>query len=151
MMQEEMRDYALDFGGAFFCIALSKGANQVVHVDKMDWPKGYAIVIPLGDFEGGDIILPTLDYAIPLKPGQILGFLAAFIPHYCTALEAVKPRTQEKKMQKTVRPEVAREPERYVATLFTDRDLAMKTRNLLLEMQVSVTDLNFDLNTSWLR
>jgi hypothetical protein len=94
----------------------------------MDWPKGYAFVIACGDYEGGDTVLPTLEYTVPLKPGQILGMLAGFLPHCCGASTGT----------------------RYVLTLFTDKGIAKKTSDVLLELGLKVAEIDFDLNTSWL-
>jgi hypothetical protein len=123
-----MRPLALDFGGTGYCVAISKGYSGYIHVDRMDWPKGYAFVIPCGDYEGGDTILPTLEYTVPLQPGQILGMLAGFLPHCCG--QSKGPR--------------------YVLTLFTDKGIAKKTSDVLLEMGLKVSEINFDLNTPWL-
>jgi hypothetical protein len=125
---DAMRPLALDFGGTGYCVAISKGYSGYIHVDRMDWPKGYAFVIPCGDYEGGDTILPTLEYTVPLQPGQILGMLAGFLPHCCGRSKGP----------------------RYVLTLFTDKGIAKKTSDILLEMGFKVSEINFDLNTPWL-
>ncbi|PVF91793.1 hypothetical protein CPB86DRAFT_671741, partial [Serendipita vermifera] len=78
----EIADRNADFGGAFFCIALSKGHSDNIHLDGTDHTKSYAFIMPLGNFEGGDIMLPTLGLSIPIKPGQLLAVTASFLPHY---------------------------------------------------------------------
>ena len=125
---EAMQSLALDFGGAWYCVAVSKGYSGFIHVDRMDWPKGYAFVVPCGQYEGGDNVLPTLEYTIPIKPGQILGFLAAFLPHCCSKTTGSQ----------------------YVLTLFADRSIAKKTSDIMLELGFGVSELDFDLNTPWL-
>jgi hypothetical protein len=116
-----MREHAVDFGGVFFCIALSIGHSDHVHMDNTDFRKSYAFIMPLGDFEGGDTVLPTLGLSIPVCPGQLLAITASFLPHYISAVSGV----------------------RYVATFFTDQFTAVRTRDVLLQMGCSVSQLSF--------
>ncbi|PVF92230.1 hypothetical protein CPB86DRAFT_673599, partial [Serendipita vermifera] len=86
LLEKEMWDHAADFGGAFFCVALSKGHSTNVHMDNTDFRKAYAWIMPLGTFTGGDTVLPTLGLSIPVQPGQLLAITASFIPHYISSI-----------------------------------------------------------------
>jgi hypothetical protein len=118
---EKLSEHAVDFGGSFFCIALSKGHSNNIHLDNTDHKKSYAFIMPLGDFTGGDTLLPTLGLSIPVKPGQLLAITASFLPHYISAVTGP----------------------RYVATFFTDLFIGARTRDVLLQMGYPVSDLNF--------
>ncbi|CAG8630895.1 9120_t:CDS:10, partial [Acaulospora colombiana] len=112
---DELADNVADFGGAFFCMALSKGHSDNIHLDGTDHTKSYAFIIPLGEFTGGDLVLPTLHLSIPVRPGQILAVTASFLPHYISTVSGT----------------------RYAATLFTDKFLASRMRDVLLKMGIS--------------
>jgi hypothetical protein len=116
-----MSEHAADFGGAFFCIALSKGHSDCIHLDNTDHRKSYTFIMPLGDFTGGDTVLPTLGLLIPVQTGQLLAITASFLPHYISKVSGT----------------------RYVATFFADLFIGARTRDVLLQMGHSVSDLNF--------
>lgn len=124
LQHQALHDWALDNGPAFFCIALTQGSSDFLHIDRTDWTNSYAFVVPFGEFTGGEAILPTLGLSIPLQPGQYLAFNASFLPHYCAQLKGV----------------------RYVATFFTDRGMAAKTCDVLLMLGLTVSQLNFNLD-----
>jgi hypothetical protein len=121
LLERETWDHAVDFGGAFFCVALSKGHSDKVHMDNTDFRKAYAWIIPLGDFEGGDTVLPTLGLSIPVRPGQLLAITASFLPHYIAAISGV----------------------RYVVTCFSDHFVGCWTRDILIQMGYAVSELDF--------
>jgi hypothetical protein len=118
------REWPLDFGGAFFCLAVARGNSFGIHTDKTDNTKSYAFVIPLGDFIGGDGGLPHMRLLVPLCTGQVMMFAASYIPHYITNVDS---------------------GHRYVITAFTDKFTAIRTRDLLLSLRVRVDALNFKL------
>lgn len=103
-------------------MALSRGHSYGIHTDRTDNSKSYAFVIPLGEFTGGDLVLPSIGYSVPVRPGQILAFTASLLPHY------VKEVTGW----------------RYAITAFTDRFTAVRMRNILLALGIKATALNFE-------
>jgi hypothetical protein len=44
------------------------------HIDRDDDKYGFCWLIPLGDWEGGDVIFPQLNIRVKLKPENILAF-----------------------------------------------------------------------------
>jgi hypothetical protein len=72
----------MDFESAFTTVAVAEGSSELVHIDRND--HGITWVLPLGDFEGGNIVTPQEEANIPLRPGELLGFSANTLAHYCT-------------------------------------------------------------------
>jgi hypothetical protein len=118
---EDYKEWPIDFGGSFFCLALTHGSSSGIHTDRTDHTKSYAFVIPLGDFEGGDMETPSIGYRVPLRTGQILAFAASFLPHYVHHATGI----------------------RHSITAFTDKFTAIRTRDIMLSLGVSVAELNF--------
>lgn len=71
----------LDFGGAFFTVAVKEGSSERVHIDFNDDVKNVAFVVPFGDFMGADLCLPQLNTRIPISPGQAIAFDAKLLAH----------------------------------------------------------------------
>jgi hypothetical protein len=74
----------LQFGGAFFTVAVKEGSSEVVHLDFNDDPNNISWVVPLGDWEGGEFCLPQLGIKIPIRPGQVLAAMTRILAH-CSA------------------------------------------------------------------
>lgn len=105
----------------FYCVAVGKGYSFRTHIDSTDNVKSYAFVVPFGEFDGGDLILPSRGLSVPVKSGQFLAVTASFLPHYVSQTIGT----------------------RYALTLFTDEFIAGKARNAMLQMGLHVSDLNF--------
>jgi hypothetical protein len=65
--------------------------------------------------------LPTLRHAVPVKEGQILAVTASFLPHRIAQVSG----------------------HRYAATFFTDKFCGARSRDVLLQMGLSVSDIHF--------
>jgi len=118
---DNLKEWSVDFGGSFFCIAISKGYSNFVHTDATDHCKSYAIVVPFGDFTGGDFSLPSRGISVPVAPGQFLAVTASFLPH--CVMETIGTR--------------------YALTFFTEENVATKARDVLIQLGLKVSDLNF--------
>lgn len=66
----------------FYCVAVGKGYSGRTHIDSTDHVKSYAFVVPFGEFEGGNLVLPSRGASIPVLPGQFVAVTASFLPHY---------------------------------------------------------------------
>jgi predicted 2-oxoglutarate/Fe(II)-dependent dioxygenase YbiX len=75
----------LDFYGAFFTFAIKEGTSEIFHVDWNDDLDSITWLIPLGDWEGGELVLPQkgIERRIPIRPGDVFGFMARTLVH-CT-------------------------------------------------------------------
>ncbi|KAF9491164.1 hypothetical protein BDN71DRAFT_1453371 [Pleurotus eryngii] len=63
----------LDFGGAFFTVAIKVGSSECWHIDWNDDRCGsIAWVVPIGEFTGGDFCSPQLLTHISICRGQVL-------------------------------------------------------------------------------
>jgi hypothetical protein len=51
------------------------------HIDRDDDKYGFCWLVPLGEWEGGDLIFPQLNVRIKLKPGNILAFRSNLLVH----------------------------------------------------------------------
>jgi hypothetical protein len=51
------------------------------HIDRDDDQYGFCWLVPLGEWEGGDLIFPQLNVRIKLKPGNILAFRSNLLVH----------------------------------------------------------------------
>jgi hypothetical protein len=120
--KHNLKNWVLDFGGMFYCVAVGKGHSYNTHTDVTDFVKSYAIVMPFGDFEGGDLILLSRGLGVPVRSGQFLAVAASFLPHYVA--DTIGPR--------------------YCLTMFTDKFIATKTRDVMVQMGLTVSDLNFE-------
>ena len=84
LAEEFKKRPALQFGGAFFTVAIKEGSSEVIHLDFNDDPNGISWIVPLGDWEGGEFCLPQLGIKIPIRSGQILGAMTRILAH-CSA------------------------------------------------------------------
>ena len=75
---------AFDFESTFTTVAMVEGCSERVHVDAND--QGITWVLPLGNWEGANFMIPQLDLEILVKSGQLLGFSANLLAHYCTPI-----------------------------------------------------------------
>ncbi|KJA16329.1 hypothetical protein HYPSUDRAFT_58275 [Hypholoma sublateritium FD-334 SS-4] len=71
----------LDFGGAFFTVAVKEGSSERIHIDFNDDIKNVAFVVPFGDFTGADLCLPQLNTRVPISAGQVVAFDAKLLAH----------------------------------------------------------------------
>ncbi|KAF7426580.1 hypothetical protein PC9H_008949 [Pleurotus ostreatus] len=72
----------LDFGGAFFTVAIKVGSSEHWHVDRNDDRGGsIAWVVPVGEFTGGDFCSPQPPTRIAVRRGQVLGVQARRLIH----------------------------------------------------------------------
>ena len=71
----------LDFGGAFFTVAVKEGSSEIVHIDFNDDCKNVAFVVPFGDFKGADLCVPQLNTRVPVSPGQVVAFNSKLLAH----------------------------------------------------------------------
>ncbi|KIJ47386.1 hypothetical protein M422DRAFT_81818, partial [Sphaerobolus stellatus SS14] len=79
---------ALDFGGLCLTIAIKEGGAQFPHLDWLDHPQVYAIVICIGPgWEGGQLVFPQLRRAIPTSPGQVLLFQSRRLAHFTSPVK----------------------------------------------------------------
>jgi hypothetical protein len=76
----------LDFGGAFFAVAVKEGSSGLVHIDWHDWHAIWAFVFAIGDWEGGEFWAPELGIKIPTRPGQVFAILAHVVAHFSAPL-----------------------------------------------------------------
>ena len=51
------------------------------HIDRDDDKYGFCWLVPLGDWEGGDVIFPQLNIRVKLKPENILAFRSNLLIH----------------------------------------------------------------------
>lgn len=75
---------ALDFGSAFTTIAVVEGSSDRIHIDAND--HGVTWILPLGDWTGATLVIPQLKLELELHSGQLLGFSANLLAHYCTPI-----------------------------------------------------------------
>ncbi|KAF8325960.1 hypothetical protein F5887DRAFT_881134 [Amanita rubescens] len=73
---------AIDFEGAFTTVAVLEGSSEKIHIDAND--HGITWILPLGEWTGGTFVIPQLEMEIDVYPGQLLGFSANILAHYCT-------------------------------------------------------------------
>ncbi|KAF8667673.1 hypothetical protein AX14_006321 [Amanita brunnescens Koide BX004] len=72
---------ALNFEDAFTTVAVKEGSSEHVHIDRND--QGITWVLPIGEWEGGNMVFPQLGLEVPLRAGELLGFKASLLAH-CT-------------------------------------------------------------------
>lgn len=51
------------------------------HIDRHDDKYGFCWLVPLGEWEGGDLIFPQLKVRVKLKPRNILAFRSNLLVH----------------------------------------------------------------------
>ncbi|KAJ3965022.1 hypothetical protein EV361DRAFT_811353 [Lentinula raphanica] len=62
----------LDFGGAFFAVAIKTGCSERDHLDWSDDKQGLTWVSGVGDWEGADLRALETGYQYPLRPGEAI-------------------------------------------------------------------------------
>lgn len=62
----------LDFGGAFFAVAVKIGCSERDHLDWTDDPEGLTWVSGVGDWEGADLRAIETGWQFPVQPGDVL-------------------------------------------------------------------------------
>jgi hypothetical protein len=67
--------------GIFPMIAINYNIISNYHWDKSDTSNGLCCLIPLGDFQGGDLYFPQLHVRVPLQPGQVVAFNSHYLLH----------------------------------------------------------------------
>lgn len=104
ILAKQLRDRpALDFGGAFFVVAVKEGSSERIHLDFNDDEHGVSWVVPFGDqWEGGAFCAPQLEKKIPVGPGQALGGMTRLLAHCGTPVTSGR---------------------RVILTLFSDKNL----------------------------
>jgi hypothetical protein len=75
---------------AWHCLAFRQGHAHVEHIDLNDDLHQFTIIFVLGNFTGGDLILPQLRIRIPLKPGQILFLRTRYVVHYASDYQGIR-------------------------------------------------------------
>lgn len=90
-MQEKLDDPLnqaeyVDFGGAFFTVAIKEGCSERLHVDFNDHPFSLTWMVPLGTWTGGDFLGPQFGEVIPVRSGQMLGVMTKVIAHCGTPI-----------------------------------------------------------------
>ncbi|KAG2128501.1 hypothetical protein BD769DRAFT_1288804, partial [Suillus cothurnatus] len=82
---ESLAKPVLDFFGAFVTFAIKEGTSEIYHVDWNDDLDSITWLIPLGDWEGGELVLPQkgLERRISIQPGDVFGFMVHTLVH-CT-------------------------------------------------------------------
>ncbi|KAF8327494.1 hypothetical protein F5887DRAFT_924784 [Amanita rubescens] len=69
---KEQKKTALDFESAFTTVAVMEGSSDRVHVDAND--HGISWILPLGDWEGGRLVIPQLKMEVEVHAGQLPGY-----------------------------------------------------------------------------
>jgi hypothetical protein len=67
--------------GIFPMIAINFNTLSNYHWDKLDAPNCLCCLIPLGDFQGGELYFPQLHTLIPLQPGKVVAFSSHYLLH----------------------------------------------------------------------
>ena len=67
--------------GIFLMIAINFNIASDYHWDHNDEPNGLCFLVPLGDFEGGELCFPEFQIVIPLQPGQVVTFASRLLFH----------------------------------------------------------------------
>ncbi|KAF8220630.1 hypothetical protein L208DRAFT_1332732 [Tricholoma matsutake] len=75
---------ALDYGRAFFAIAVKEGTSEKIHIDWNDGKNTITWLGAVGDWEGAEFAMPQLGIIVPFRPGQVLGVMASVIAHFTT-------------------------------------------------------------------
>ncbi|KAF8330978.1 hypothetical protein F5887DRAFT_922898 [Amanita rubescens] len=70
---------ALDFESAFTTVAVKEGSSDHIHIDKND--QGITWVLPIGEWEGGNMVIPQLGLEIPNNNNEILCAAASIEVH----------------------------------------------------------------------
>ncbi|KAJ3725175.1 hypothetical protein C8R42DRAFT_555831, partial [Lentinula raphanica] len=62
----------LDFGGAFFAVAIKTGCSEKDHLDWSDDKQGLTWVSGVGEWEGADLRALETGFQYPLQPGEAI-------------------------------------------------------------------------------
>ncbi|KAJ3755616.1 hypothetical protein EV360DRAFT_49434 [Lentinula raphanica] len=62
----------LDFGGAFFAVAIKTGSSEIDHLDWSDDKYGLTWVSGVGDWQGADLKAMETGWQFPLQPGDAI-------------------------------------------------------------------------------
>ncbi|KAF8350838.1 hypothetical protein F5887DRAFT_865952, partial [Amanita rubescens] len=82
---EFINDYQeMDFNGAFTMVSVTNGVSDIMHTDRNDG--GLTWVLPIGEWEGGDLCFPQFGITIPIKQGKAIAFQANFLAHMSSLL-----------------------------------------------------------------
>jgi hypothetical protein len=73
---------SLDFENVFTTIAVKEGSSSEIHIDRNN--QGITWVLPIGDWEGRNMVIKHLGKEVPIRPGELLGFRANLLAHYST-------------------------------------------------------------------
>lgn len=77
---------SVDFGGAFFTLAMKEGSSERLHIDFNDHPHSLTWLVPFGDWTGRDFVVPQLGEVVPVRPGQMLGVMTRILLHCGTPI-----------------------------------------------------------------
>lgn len=77
---------SVDFGGAFFTVAIKEGSSEHIHIDFNDHLHSLTWLVPLRDYSGGDFLAPQLGEAIPVLPGDVFGAMTRSLGHCGTPI-----------------------------------------------------------------
>lgn len=67
--------------GIFPMIAINFNTLSNYHWDKLDAPNCLCCLVPLGNFQGGELYFPQLHSFMPLQPGQVVAFSSHYLLH----------------------------------------------------------------------
>jgi hypothetical protein len=67
--------------GIFPMIAINFNTLSNYHWDKLDSPNCLCCLVPLGNFQGGELYFPQLHTVIPLRPDQVVAFSSHYLLH----------------------------------------------------------------------
>ena len=98
-IQEEDPDYVANirakvpqdlrlFGDLFSTLFINVTCGTKVHRDSKDY--GYCVVIPLGEFSGGDLLLRASEVRFILQPGDFLMFKSSQLYHEVTDFDGLR-------------------------------------------------------------
>jgi hypothetical protein len=62
-------------------IAINFNTLSNYHWDKLDAPNCLCCLVPLGNFQGGELYFPQLHTLIPLQPGKVVIFSSHYLLH----------------------------------------------------------------------
>ena len=66
------------FVGIFLLVNLFSGE----HVDLNDIPDGWTAMVPLGNYEGGELYLPDIGVRLPYRPRDVVFFRSRLLRHF---------------------------------------------------------------------
>ena len=57
---------------AFTTVTVNKKLSTTYHRDEGDYKKGFGVLFTLGEFEGGQLVLPAFRVAVDYQPGSMI-------------------------------------------------------------------------------